>query len=335
MQSTQEAPPWALARPGFQARPRGGKPRTQFLGEIAHDHRHSLDYRTRRVGSVLTTRGKLRISALAHNCTGTGGEQVQLIERVFGGSDCIVVGHRGARRDAPENTMAAFRAAGARGATWVEFDVRLSSDEVPVVIHDPMTRDDQRVVDLTSDELAARGVPALADVLRDLPPGMGADVEIKHRPSEPGWDPRATIARICAPTVAAYLGQRPLLVTAFDPRVLEITRQLVPEVPCGLLTPVLTSLSTGLAQARQLRCQVVGPHHTAPGLSAGVGAVHAHGLELLVWTVNNTRRTRRLCTAGVDAICTDDVRGTVSALTGRAAEVSSQDPCDQRRIDDP
>ena len=46
------------------------------------------------------------------------------------------VGHRGAQADAPENTMAAFRAALAAGVDEIEFDVQLTRDGVPVVLHD-------------------------------------------------------------------------------------------------------------------------------------------------------------------------------------------------------
>lgn len=50
------------------------------------------------------------------------------------------IGHRGAAADAPENTMAAFELARRQGADGIEFDVHLSADGVPVVIHDARLR---------------------------------------------------------------------------------------------------------------------------------------------------------------------------------------------------
>ena len=47
-----------------------------------------------------------------------------------------IIGHRGAAADSPENTLEGFRAAAAAGIGWVEFDIRLSADRIPMVIHD-------------------------------------------------------------------------------------------------------------------------------------------------------------------------------------------------------
>ena len=47
-----------------------------------------------------------------------------------------VIGHRGAAAYAPENTLVSFREARRRGATWVEIDVKLTADGVPIVMHD-------------------------------------------------------------------------------------------------------------------------------------------------------------------------------------------------------
>lgn len=228
----------------------------------------------------------------------------------------VVVGHRGARREAPENTLAAFATAARQGATWVELDVRLSADGHPVVVHDAVLPDGRPVVDVDAGDLDATGVRRLDHVLDRLPPGLGVDVEVKHRREEPGWDPRAGVASATLGVLGPRVGSRPLLVTSFDPLVLEVAGA-ARTVPTGLLTGVLTPLSGCADRAKELGCAVAAVHFTAPGLSDdGVAAGHDEGLQILVWTVNSSWRTRRLAACGVDAICTDDVAGTVALLGG-------------------
>ena len=69
----------------------------------------------------------------------------------------LIIGHRGASAVAPENTIAAFREAIAAGADGIEFDVRLTRDGVPVIIHDNSlyrtARLPHRIADLTRSEL--------------------------------------------------------------------------------------------------------------------------------------------------------------------------------------
>jgi len=74
----------------------------------------------------------------------------------------LIIAHRGASASAPENTLAAFRAAVDAGADGIEFDVQLAADGVPVVIHDTDLRRtasvDKRVADLTSLQLSKTDV---------------------------------------------------------------------------------------------------------------------------------------------------------------------------------
>src|SRR4029077_5089067 len=76
----------------------------------------------------------------------------------------LIIGHRGASAVAPENTLAAFDLALKSGADGVEFDVRLSRDGVPVIIHDETLRRTglrpERVSDLTVAELKQVNVAA-------------------------------------------------------------------------------------------------------------------------------------------------------------------------------
>ena len=84
----------------------------------------------------------------------------------------LVIGHRGAPAEAPENTLAAFRRAAELGVDGFELDVRVSADGVPVVIHDP-------TLDRTTDRSrsCARPMPARASRLTAAAPSRGADAE--------------------------------------------------------------------------------------------------------------------------------------------------------------
>src|SRR6201999_3863999 len=76
----------------------------------------------------------------------------------------LIIAHRGASAVAPENTIAAFEAAIAAGADGIEFDVRLSREGVPVVIHDQTLQRThgirRRVGDMTLNELTKLEVPS-------------------------------------------------------------------------------------------------------------------------------------------------------------------------------
>src|SRR5215216_1412155 len=80
----------------------------------------------------------------------------------------LIIAHRGASAVAPENTLAAFEAAIAAGADGIEFDVRLSRDGVPVVIHDDTLYRTAgvrgRVADMSVDQLNQFEVPSVAQL---------------------------------------------------------------------------------------------------------------------------------------------------------------------------
>ena len=82
-----------------------------------------------------------------------------------------VIAHRGASAYAPENTLAAFTEAKRRGASWVEIDVRLTADSVPIVMHDASLRRtlgvDRLVAELQRAELPAE-VPTFEETIVSL-----------------------------------------------------------------------------------------------------------------------------------------------------------------------
>jgi glycerophosphoryl diester phosphodiesterase len=159
-----------------------------------------------------------------------------------------LVAHRGWASRYPENTLVGIEAAMGAGVPWVEFDVQLSADAVPVVIHDTNLRRtagiDASVRDLTLDELRShsvheperlgtrfRGVspPSLADVVSLLGrwPRAGAMVEIKRESAE-AYGVDATVALVC--DVLAPVRERCVVISFVERAVMSARRLGAPGV---------------------------------------------------------------------------------------------------------
>ena len=98
----------------------------------------------------------------------------------------LVIAHRGASSDFPENSLEAFSGAFEQGADWIELDVRRSKDGVLVVHHDAHLSDGRLIRDLDSN-LLPEEVPSLAEAF-EASENMGVNVEIKHLPGEPDFE---------------------------------------------------------------------------------------------------------------------------------------------------
>jgi glycerophosphoryl diester phosphodiesterase len=231
----------------------------------------------------------------------------------------LVVAHRGASVEQPENTIEAFEAAIDAGADAVEFDVRVTSDGVPVVMHDPdvsrTTAGHGLVHELTLDEVRALGVPTLEQALECLTGRAAADIELKNDRYEPGFEPTGTPAlEATLDTLDRADFQMPVLVSSFDAETLRQSRKLRPDVPTGLLTSADTDAASALEAARNDEHPWVLPF-VAQVLDAGasfVEQVHAAGLHVGIWIADDPDMARTLYAMGVDAVATNDPRAIVS-----------------------
>jgi Glycerophosphoryl diester phosphodiesterase len=206
--------------------------------------------------------------------------------------------HRGDHRRAPENSLAALLAAmEVPGCDGVEFDVRASSDGIPVLLHDATL---ERVQDrpeavgqLTADELEPLGVPRLAAVLAALPRRAFLDIELK----EP-------LGRPLIEVLAAGRGPEILnaVVSAFDPTTIGRIRDLVPGWPCWLNAMDLEPAT--IAAAAELGCLGIAAEWTAID-SPGLSAARTAGLSVAAWTVTERSDYARLVQLGVAAICVE------------------------------
>ena len=230
----------------------------------------------------------------------------------------IVVAHRGASAQHPENTIEAFEAAIAAGADAVEFDVRMTADGHAVVMHDPdvsRTTDGTGLVyDMTLEEVRTLGVPTLEETLRCLSGRAAADIEIKNLPGEPGFQADRELAvESTLETLdrAAFPG--PVIVSSFNPASIAHSRALRPAVPTGLLTAYEVDAQEALVRAGAHGHQWVLPF-VSRVLDAGrpfVDRVHEAQMRLGVWIADDPEMARTLFEWGVDAVATNDPRAIV------------------------
>lgn len=206
--------------------------------------------------------------------------------------------HRGDWRNAPENSIAALQAAVAvPGCDGVEFDVRLSSDGVPVLLHDESLARVQgrrvRVDQLRATELETMGVPALADALGAIPHRAHINVDLK------GTHDRAVVEILAA-------GRGPGLVrgviSSFQADTLERVGALAPSWPRWLNSWDLSPKTVQKAAA--LECQAIAvDYHVIDERS--FAAVRSADLELAAWTVRRRSTFGRLERLGVIAACVE------------------------------
>lgn len=206
--------------------------------------------------------------------------------------------HRGDHRVEPENSLGAMLAAMATpGCDGLEFDVQLSLDGVPILLHDPslerVQRVDARPAELTALELAGLGIPTLAEVLERVPRRAFLDVELK-----------ADLGRAVVEVLAAGRGAelRRAVVSSFEVTAIERIRGLAPAWPCWLNRDTLRPGDVRLA--RELGCVGVSVDWHAID-AAGLDRAWALDLEVAAWTVRDPRVARRLEAAGVVALCVE------------------------------
>jgi glycerophosphoryl diester phosphodiesterase len=155
-----------------------------------------------------------------------------------GSKQVAIIGHRGARNLWPENSLDGFRRTRALGIEGVEFDVHPSRDDVLVVIHDPTlertTEGHGVVAEKTAAELAAaklrdgsgEGIPTFDEVL-DVFAGSDIELHIEIK-TDAGGKRYPGLEQRLVDIIARRRLQDTAILTCFDPRALEIVREIAP-----------------------------------------------------------------------------------------------------------
>ena len=217
----------------------------------------------------------------------------------------LIIGHRGASAFAPENTLTAFIAAVLQGADGIEFDVRLSGDGVPVIIHDDTLYRThglrRRVADLSAKELGDLGVPSLRQLFEVMADNkLLLCLEIK--------DSSAELAQQCCEMVREFSFEERTIVECFDLSVLKF----VDLKKAALFEPRFYADHNLIDRALQVGASVLALHHRlakAPLIEKAKLA----GLRVVVWTVDDPVWVARARSLGIEALITNDPAKMIEA----------------------
>ena len=246
-----------------------------------------------------------------------------LVMRLDLKGDALITAHRGAKAVAPENTMAAFKAAMDAGADFIELDVQHTRDRQVVVLHDAdfmrMGGDPRRVADLTAAEVAMidigskRGpqfagehAPTLEEVIDLVRGRMKINIELKYNVPDPGL----------APAVVELLRREDFIdqvvITSLDYAALKQVESIEPRIRTGhIVTAAVGDVLRTEADFLSL--------NSAKATTSLVRRARAVGKDVAVWTVNDPEVMLRMIERGVDNIITDDPALLVRVMRERAA----------------
>jgi glycerophosphoryl diester phosphodiesterase len=215
----------------------------------------------------------------------------------------LLLGHRGARRYAPENTIAAFDLSLKHGVDGFEFDVRCTRTKESIICHD---RKFNRMVvrKRTMEQIHAKcsldgKPPCLEDVLERYSRTAFLNIEVKVRGME----------QVVLEAVRRFPPQRGYFISSFLPSVVRKLHHLDGSLVLGAISKSYWHLRRWKA----LPVSYVVPHY---GLLTQklVNELHAAGKTVVTWTVNDPRMMLHAAAMGVDGIISDDTKLLVKTL---------------------
>jgi glycerophosphoryl diester phosphodiesterase len=232
-----------------------------------------------------------------------------------------IIAHRGGSYDAPENTVASFKAGYAHQADACELDIYLTKDGKAVVIHDKNTKRtagaDKPVVEQTLEEIRAldagsfKGVqwkgekiPTLAEALAAIPDGKRMFIEIKC-----GAEILPELENVMRESKKQ---PRQLTIIGFDYPTMQQAKARFPQHPVywivgtkkdkqGAVPPIAELID----KAKSAKLDGLDLDYRFAIDASLVAQVKAAGLGFYVWTVDNPEVAKTLIAAGVDGVTTD------------------------------
>lgn len=240
----------------------------------------------------------------------------------------LIYGHRGAKGEAPENTLAGFEHAYRHGIRRFEMDILLSADGIPVVVHDltvdRTTAQRGKVSSFSAAELehmdarrggppwpSAVGIPRLDSVLAACPEFDHMQLEVKTD----SWQRLNALCNRLVELVQQRRWQNRITLTSSNERFLQAVKRRDPRISMGLVAerrypnPVKSAIGLGCEYLclRWTLCK-----------SETIQQAHEQGLHVSAWTVNRIHDMLMLEEHGIDSIITDFPTSTRTYFDGRA-----------------
>jgi len=231
------------------------------------------------------------------------------------GAAPLVIAHRGASGDRPENTLPAFEEAIAQGADMIETDLHLSRDGVIVIHHDAALErlgESGEIGSRTAAELAAldaapgaetvERIPTLLDVLEGFADRIAWNLELKVGLEAPYEGIEGKV--LTEVEARGSLGR--ILFSCFDDGVLARLRARAPEARLGVLVSPRAPDDV-FGRADRVSAEAIHPH-TMLVHAALVRGAHDRGLAVYPYTANDPAEMTRLLDLGVDGVITNHPR---------------------------
>ena len=222
-----------------------------------------------------------------------------------------VTSHRGFSHDIPENTIPAIYKAIDEGADYVEVDVRVTKDGVPVLLHDSSLKRTtglkKNIYDTTYEvvaeldagtwmdkSFAGTRIPTLQEALENCKGRVMLNLDLKYRNDEEGLTEKVVAL------IEEYEMVWQCVITSTSLKCLEEVKELNPDIRTGYITYQLYS---GLIENEAVDFFSMKSNLITKNI---LGTIHDNGKELIVWTVNSKTEIERLRRIGVDNIITDN-----------------------------
>jgi len=234
----------------------------------------------------------------------------------------LLVAHRGASGDAPENTLPAFQLAWEQGADAIEGDFHLTSDGQIICLHDANTKITCGVHHLVAEtdfttlrkldagkwfhkKFTGTQIPTLEEVIATIPSEKKLYLEVKCGP------------KIVTPLIKvlenSQLKTSQLVVISFQAEVIAAIEKMKPEWKTCLLTSIKgesedslkPSINEILATLKRLKCDGISTSANTLITKTWITEIRDAGFEYHAWTINESKLAKKFLENGAQSITTD------------------------------